>query len=279
MSATPQIRRRRRVAPGQVFLYLAAILITLFMLVPLYLLFAAAFSPQEDLISFPARFVPSKLSTDTLQFFFNATGVKDAAKMSVEVGIGALFLSILLGAPAGYAVARYSFPGRNILQMIILATRSFPVIVLSIPLAVTFITWHLFDKAPGVILIHTALALPTAVLITSSVFYGIPRDLEEAAMTLGCSAITAFFRVSLPMALPGLAAASLFTFILSWNEVFAATILTSQNRTLPALVLTDLNAAPPQYRFAGGFLLIAPSLVFIFIIRRYLVSSWGTVTK
>jgi multiple sugar transport system permease protein len=123
------------------------------------------------------------------------------------------------------------------------------------------------------------MSLPTTVLITGSVFYSVPRDLEEAALTLGCSPLGAFRRISLPMALPGLAAASLFTFVLSWNEVFAAAILTVQHRTLPAQILSTLNDSPLPYRFAGGFMLIAPSLVFIFIIRRYLVSSWGRVTR
>ena len=84
--------------------------------------------------------------------------------------------------------------------------------------------------------------------------------------------------MALPLALPGLAAASIFTFVLSWNEVFAATILTVANRTLPAQVFSSLSDSPLPYRFAGGFALIVPSLVFIFFIRRYLFNMWGRVT-
>jgi multiple sugar transport system permease protein len=271
--------RRRRWAWKSVLLHAAAILLTVFMLAPLWLIFIAAFSPQNDVYAFPKSLYPAHFSTDTLSFFLNSSGVKPSFKNSVEVGIGTLLLALLLGAPAGYAIARFSFPGQNLLQLVILATRSFPALVLSIPLAVSFLTWGLFDTVQGVALVHTAFALPTTVLITSAVFYGVPRDLEEAALTLGCTPLGAFGRISLPMALPGLAAAALFTFVLSWNEVFAATILTQQNRTLPAQVLSTLGEAPLQYQFAGGFMMIVPSLVFIFIIRRYLVSSWGTVTK
>lgn len=270
---------KRRFSWSRSLIFIAACLITAFMLLPIWLIFVASFSPQADVYSFPKPFVPIHFSAGTMTFFLNSTGVLPSARNSVIVGVGALFLALIVGAPAGYAVSRYSFPGRNVLQLLILATRSFPVIVLSIPLAVTFLTWHLYDTNQGVILVHTAMALPTTVLITGSVFYAVPRDLEEAAMTLGCSPIGAFRRIALPMALPGLAAASLFTFVLSWNEVFAASILTLQNHTLPAQVLSTLNDAPLPYRFAGGFMLIAPSLVFIFLIRRYLVSSWGRVTK
>jgi multiple sugar transport system permease protein len=116
-------------------------------------------------------------------------------------------------------------------------------------------------------------------LITSSIFLAVPYDLEEAAWTLGCTPMGAFMRIALPLAIPGIAAASIFTFVLSWNEVFAASILTVQNRTLPAQVLASLSQSPLPYRFAGGFVLIVPSMVFIFIIRRYLLNMWGRVIK
>ena len=89
----------------------------------------------------------------------------------------------------------------------------------------------------GVSIAHTALALPFVVLTTASVFAGVSPELEEAAMTLGCSRATAFVKVALPLALPGLAASAIFVFIISWNEVFAASLLTLRHRTLPAEVL------------------------------------------
>jgi multiple sugar transport system permease protein len=198
---------------------------------------------------------------------------------SVAVALLTLVLSLVIGAPAGYAVARFTFPGRDAFKVLILTTRAFPIVILSIPLAVIFIQWNLYDTLIAVALVHTALALPFTILVTSSIFIGVPRDLEEAALTLGCNGLQAFLRVVLPLALPGLAAAAIFTFVLSWNEVFAATILTLRNRTLPAHVLTVLNESPLPFRFAGGFFMIAPALVFIFIIRRYLLNLWGRVVK
>jgi multiple sugar transport system permease protein len=107
----------------------------------------------------------------------------------------------------------------------------------------------------------------------------VPRDLEEAARTLGCTPVGAFVKVVLPLALPGLAAAAIFTFVLSWNEVFAAVILTLRQRTLPALVLAALNTSPLPFRFAAAWFMLAPSLVVIFIIRRYLLGLWGRVAR
>jgi multiple sugar transport system permease protein len=161
----------------------------------------------------------------------------------------------------------------------VLSTRAFPIVILAIPLAVTYLRIGLDDTVLGVALMHTALALPFTVLITSSIFVSVPRELEEAAQTLGCNPLQAFLRVSLPLALPGLAAAAIFTWVLSWNDVFAATILTLRNPTLPAKILTALTQSPIYYQFAAGFVMLVPSLVVIFFIRRYLLGLWGRVVK
>lgn len=281
MSLTLEARRRRagRYHLNRALLYLLAVLLTLFILLPIYLITIAAFSPRAAVYTFPKPFVPSELSSETLRFFLGSTGVARAFRNSLIVGVATVLLSLVIGAPAGYALARFVFPGRDSFKLLILSTRAFPIVILSIPLAVMFIDWRIYDTILAVVLAHTALALPTTVLVTSSIFLGVPRELEEAAETLGCTPLGAFWRVVLPLALPGLAAAAIFTFVLSWNEVFAATILTVRNRTLPAHVLGVLNDSPLPFQFAGGFALVVPSLVFIFFMRRYLLNMWGRVTK
>ena len=269
----------RRSPPKRWNLYVAAVAISLFILIPIYLIAVAAFTPRAVLNGFPKPLFPVAVSTDTMQAFLSSRGVGQSVVNSLLVGIITLVLSTVLGAPAGYALARFAFRGRDSFQLLILMTRAFPIAILAVPLTVTFINWNLYDTLWAVALVHTALALPTTVLITASVFVAVPVDLEEAALTLGCTPIGAFTRVAMPLALPGLAAASIFTFVLSWNEVFASVILTVQNRTLPAQVLTQLDNSPLAYKFAGGFALIVPALIFIFFIRRYLFNMWGRIVR
>jgi multiple sugar transport system permease protein len=275
--APAAVRRRpsRRRALRRALFYLVAGLLALWVLAPIYLITVTTFSEQLDVYEYPKRLVPDPLSTDTLSFFVGSTGVTDALVNSVVVALITLALSTAIGAPAGYAIARYVFPGRDVYQWAILSTRAFPVVILSIPLAVTFLNWGIYDTVFAVALMHTALALPFTVLITSSVFFSIPREYEEAAKIHGATPLAAFVRVVLPLALPGLAAASIFTLVLSWNEVFAAVILTVEDRTLPAHVLSLLTQSPLPFRFAAAWFMLAPALVFIFVIRRYLLGLWG----
>jgi multiple sugar transport system permease protein len=259
--------------------YVAATILALFVLVPIYLIAVSAFTPRELAFDFPRSIIPSELSTDTILFFLNASGVIDAFWRSVQVAVITLVLALAIGAPAGYALARYVFRGRSSYRLVILSTRAFPIVILAIPLAVTYRLWGIDDTVIGVALMHTALALPFTVLITSSVFLSVPRELEEAAQTLGCNPLQAFMRVSLPLALPGLAAAAIFTWVLSWNDVFAAVILTLRNPTLPAQILNALTQSPIYFQFAAGFVMLVPSLVVIFVIRKYLLGLWGRVVK
>ena len=214
---------------------------------------------HEDAYTYPKELLPRDLSTETMSFFIHFGGVLDALQRSVIVALVTLVLSLAIGTPAGYALARFAFRGADTLRLSVVGTRAFPIVILSIPLAVIFIRWGIDDTVLGVSIAHTALALPFVVLTTASVFAGVSPELEEAAMTLGCSRAKAFVKVALPLALPGLAASAIFVFIVSWNEVFAASLLTLRHRTLPAEVLSLLEGAPLNFRFAGGFFLMAPS--------------------
>jgi len=273
---TAPLRRLRR---RRALLQVACIAVTLFMGFPVYLITLAAFSSRQTLNAFPKSLLPSAISTETLNAFLSSTGVLPAFLNSVAIGIGTLALALLIGAPAGYAIARFVFRGRESYQLLLLMTRALPIVVLSIPLAQVFLTAGLYDSVLAVVLVHAALSLPTTILITASVFVSVPRDVEEAAQLFGCTRFEAFRRVVVPMALPGIAAAAIFTFVLSWNEVLAAAVLTLNNRTLPAQVLTSLSDSPLAFRFAGGFALVVPALLFILLMRRYLLNMWGSTIR
>ncbi len=256
-------------------IYGFATLLAVCWLVPVYLISISAFSTRKAVNSWPKSWWLSEFSLDTLQFFTNFTGVWQAVGNSVIVALITMVLAIVLGAPAGYALARFDFKGQTVYRLLIVMTRAFPIAILALPLVTRFISLGLYDTHLGVALVHTALALPFSILVSSSLFMGIPRELEEAAWTLGCNKWQAFMRIVMPLALPGMAATMIFSFVVSWNEVFSASVLTLNNRTLTAFLFAGLEESPLHFRFAGGFFLILPSLVFIFVVRKYLFSMWG----
>jgi multiple sugar transport system permease protein len=269
--------RRRRV--NRALTYAVAVLIALWILLPIVLIAGMAFSTVAAVRAFPKSLFPSPISVETMDFFLNSQGVLGSTGRSIVVALVTVVISTLVAAPAGYAISRYIFPGRDLFRLAILAVRAFPMVILAVPLAVMFIQLHMRDSLFSLSLLHTALTLPTTILVIGSVFASVPRELEEAAMIFGCSPLQAFLRIVLPLALPGVAASAIFTFVMSWNEVFAAVILTIRNRTLPAQILTTLGTSPLEYKFAGSFFMLVPAVVFIFFIRKYLFNMWGQITK
>jgi multiple sugar transport system permease protein len=283
--ATPEVKaihrrmqRRRMISRG--LTYLVAILLSLWILIPIYFIGSMALTTTAVVRSYPKGVLPFiPFSFDTMRFFLNSEGIISGTINSVIVAVITLLLSTIIAAPAGYALSRFVFRGRDAFRLMILAVRAFPIVILAIPLAVVFISLGMYDSVYSLALMHTALTLPTTILVIGSVFASVPYTLEEAAQVYGCTPFQAFRHVVLPLVLPGIAAAAIFTFVMSWNEVFAASVLTIQNRTLPAQVLTALPYSPEPYKFAGGFFMLIPSMIFIFFIRRYLFNMWGQVSK
>ncbi|WP_395667304.1 carbohydrate ABC transporter permease [Rhodoferax sp.] len=257
------------------FVTASALLVSVCWLIPIVLIGLSAFMPREAVSAWPKSLWPSEFSLDTMRFFVTYAGVWQSVLNSVVVAALTMVFAVVLGAPAGYALARYDFKGQTAYRLLIVMTRAFPLAILALPLVTRFISVGLYDTHLGVALVHTALALPFSILVSSSLFMGIPRELEEAAWTLGCNRVQAFLKVVLPLALPGMAATMVFSFVISWNEVFSASVLTLNNRTLTAFLFASLEESPLHFRFAGGFFLILPSMLFIFVVRKYLFSMWG----
>ncbi len=264
-------QRQRR---NRLVLLTGATFACLWVALPIYFLLVNALSTPEAVNSFPKKWLPG-VDMGSIQYLLDYDGVLKSLLNSLAVALLTMVGAISLGAPAGYALARYEFKGKNGFRMLIMLTRAFPLPLLALPLTVYFIRLGIDDSLVGLALVHTMLALPFSVLITYSLFSGIPVELEEAAWVFGCNKFQAFRRVVLPLAFPGMVASAVFAFIISWNEVFAASVLTVQNRTLTALLLQSLDYAPLHLKFAGGALLVLPAAIFMFLIRKHMFAMWG----
>jgi multiple sugar transport system permease protein len=153
----------------------------------------------------------------------------------------------------------------------------FPPIFLGIPLFVIFSSLKLTNSFVGLVLAHTTFALPFLLWMLRDFFLAIPRELEEAALVDGCSRPGALRRVVLPLARPGLIAAGIFAFILSWNDyVYALILMTSESRktiTVGLSLFVESTTIEPGLMTAGGVLVTVPVLVLFMFVQRYLVQG------
>lgn len=212
--------------------------------------------------------------------FFSVTNDAAAALInSITAALWTILISVTLGSMAGYAIARYRFRGRSQANVMMLVVRMFPVVAISIPMAVILIEYGLFDSMLGLAVIYSIPNIALTAWITNSIFLGISVELEEASQVFGAGKWQTFFRITLPLALPGLAASSMYAFLAAWNDTITALVLTNRNQTLSLMIYKALGGSDAQFQIAaaGSIILILPALVFTFIIKNYIGQMWGEV--
>jgi len=267
----------------QTIFYTLIFIVVSWVLIPLIISALYAFASSSEYYN-PNRIIPHSFTVSHIKTVLITLGALKGIKNSILVALLTITISFILGVPAGYSLAKFVFPLRDSIKLSIVGLKVFPLAIMAVPLVKLYIRLRLIDTLLGVALAHTVIALPYVIFITSSIFVGIPKEYEEAAMVFGLTRFGSFLRITLPLALPGLAAAAMFTFVMSWNEVFMAAVLTLHNRTLPAQILSLLagatgGATPAYYKFAAAFIMILPAMLFVFFARKYLITMWGISLK
>ena len=270
ISPTPVRRRGHR---GRMLRRLAvqvfAIVLLVVTLAPLLWMVQMSFHPSTDVLSLSLVHPTFENYAALWTGRFPASFGNSLLASSVSTG-----LALLVGAPAAYSLSRWRFRARRKLALWILATRMAPPIAFTIPFFLAYRYLHLFDTVTGLIVIYLTFNVPLVVWTMSTFFESVPRSLEEAAWTDGCDIWQAFWRITLPLSVPGLAATTILCFILSWNDFFFALILTRTNAVTAPVAITNFL----QYEgwewgkiAASGTLVMLPVLAFTLLVRKYLV--------
>jgi len=193
---------------------------------------------------------------------------------SLIIALSATFFGLLIGAPASYVLARHKFRGDSKVAFWILATRFTPPIAMLIPFFVIFFRLGLLGTHVGLIIAHVGINLAMIVWILRGFFQDLPRDLEEAAFIDGAGRFESFRRVILPLALPGIAAVGILTFLSSWNEFLFSMVLGSNSvMTVPVGIYAYIGFEQIEWGklSAAATLMLAPVLIFIMLFQRQLV--------
>lgn len=267
-------RRQKALAAAIAYMTLAGL--TVICLFPLA--WVAGISLKTRLQTFTKP--PLLIWQPTLDHYIAVLGKADfllAFLNSVIVSGGAVLLSLAIGVPASYAFARFPFRGRSFLFFSLLVVRMLPPVAVLVPMYVLLNKAGLINSRASVILAYTTFSLPLVVWIMRGYFEDLPRELEESAWVDGASRYTAFIRVVLPLARPGMVAATILSLLTAWNDfLFAAVLTNNDTRTLPVLMAaysggdTGIDWGPMA---ASGVLVVLPVILFGFAAQRHLVSG------
>lgn len=236
----------------------------------------AAVSPDTPLIP-PI----SDMTLDPFRTVWTGYAMTIFYRNSVIVALAATLISITLSIPGAYAFARLDFPGRQVLFYSAVFTIMFPWIVLTIPVYEIFFNLGLVNTLTGIIIALAIFTLPQNIWLLQGFFrQGIPANIEEAALIDGNTEITAFLRIVLPLSMPAIAAAALFSFLIGWNNFFWVFILTSDENVRTATVAIHFILGSDVLRewnilMASVVYLVAPPVIFYGLSQRYVGEGLG----
>ena len=283
MSATVKVAegRRRSINWGKIGWAVMLILAIIVILFPIYIMFKTSLADRASIVTggrYPEPLWPFEPNLDQFGVLFGKKDFITSGLFSLWVALMSVAFALLLGTPAAFALARFKFPGMAALGLVIIGIRLFPDIASAIPVAEWFMKPPLvyIPALIQVAMAHALVSAPYVVYICQGVFETIPKDLEEQAEIMGASKLQAFINVVIPVALPGMAAAAIYTFLLSWNEFIFAYYLLFQStaNTLPVYMMRLLTWTPQRnYLAALAVVLSLPVILFTFLVQRYMIAG------
>ena len=251
--------------------------VSLLFLFPYIRMLFTAVTPADEVYKIPADYAPSGFEWQNFITVWDSAPILQYLINTLIIAGAATLLVLVVSVPAAYYLARFRFRTRNLVLLLVLATQMFAPTSMVIGIYREMITLGLVNTYLALILVNAGFYLAFSVWILSGFFASIPYEVEEAAMIDGCSKISVLWRITLPLSLPGLVTAIIFTFITAWNEFVVALTLTSSPDIRPLTVgitnFIGLYEVQWHYVFATSLIAIVP-VVFLFIaIEKWLVSG------
>jgi multiple sugar transport system permease protein len=264
---------------SRALLWIALTLFTVWTLAPIVWAVITSLYPTSALTSTPMDLSLDRLTLKSFAASFSGRGPDLLAAMgnSLIVAVASSCLGVIIGAPAGYALANLGIRRSGFILMAVLASQMFPAIVLVIPLFVVLAGMQLVGTYAALIVVHLTFIVPVVIWVTKGFFEAIPPQLEKSAAIDGASMWNTFRLIVLPLAAPSIFAVGVFAFIESWNEFFFAIILTSSHTKTVPITIAEFSG---QFQTLYGEMMAAsvissiPVVLLAIVFRRYLVEGF-----
>lgn len=273
------MRKIKSLSSRQLAIYGCALVLVIFAAFPFFWMISTAFKPLREIFAYPPYFFPKDSTLANFVRLFEQTRFLTYFKNSVIVSTSAVVFTMIIATAGAYSLTRFRYYGRERIASLILFTYMFAPIMIIIPFYVLIRKIGIANTHFALIMAYTAFCLPFNIWLLKAFFQSIPIVLEEAALTDGAGRIQAIIHVVFPLALPGIIATGIFTFILAWNDyIFVRILITSDELKTLSVGIADLyNATVIDWGMimSGGMMITIPVLVFFTFIQRNLIAGWG----
>jgi ABC-type glycerol-3-phosphate transport system permease component len=262
---------------SRILVYAVYLVLMILVLIPVLWIITTSFKTPIQIFSFPPKWIPSPPTMENYLAIFQRTQIPLQVINSAIVGVTSIVITILISSLAAYGFSRYNFRGKNVVFLILIGFQLLPVTINIVPYYFLAVRLNLLNTYGILILIFTSLRIPICTLILKGFFDTIPVSIEEAGIIDGLSRVAVLFRIVFPISLPGLASASLLTFIFTWNQFLLPLILNSRPEmslaTVGVFQLSTDEALSWDLISAGTFISILPLLVLFLLTQRLFISG------
>jgi multiple sugar transport system permease protein len=244
---------------------------------PILWMLISSFKTNTEIFAYPPQLITQGFSLDAYTGVFTDPSKLRFFLNSYIVAISVTLLTLLISILAAYAFSRYEFRGKSAMNIVIIGVQAVPPITLLIPYFSLIVALGLYNSYLGLILTYMVFTVPYAVILMTSYFNTLPRELDEAVKVDGAGPLTALFRILVPVAMPGIVSVGVYTFMIAWNEyLFALTLTqTTEMRTLPIGIqlLLGQNSQNWAQLMSMSLLGMIPVLVLFLIFQRWFIGG------
>ena len=260
--------------------HLVLIVFTLFAVVPIIWVVLTSLKTESEVFSGQLRILPLSPTLDNFGELLSRGDFLGWAVNSIFVAVITTIVGVFLASTCAYALSRFRFRGRSASLYVFLVAQMFPGVILLVALYQIFTSLGLLDTPWALVLAYSTISIPFCILMLKGFFDTIPWELEEAARVDGVGVFGSFWRIVIPLSIPGIAVTAFYSFITAWNEfLFARSFLTSREQlTLPVGTATFVDAfnQPWALLSAASVLISVPVIIFFYAAQRYLLSGLTT---
>jgi ABC-type glycerol-3-phosphate transport system permease component len=265
-----------------IVLTVAAVLVVFVIVFPFLWMLISSFKDPENFLSLKlSEAVPHALHVGSYRLALGRTSLLHWIWNSFLVATITTIISLLVCAPAAYALARLRFRGRGLTSTFLVGSYAVPSITLVVPMFVVLVKLNLNDTYVGLILVHASFTIPFATWVLTDFYRSIPVDLEAAGYVDGASVVRVLWHIVLPLSIPGLLAAGAYAFILSWNDFLFALVIMNSNAHFTAPVginayFTGQNITQEVWAelMAASVLVTLPSVLLFGFFQRYIAAGY-----
>lgn len=262
----------------EIYLNIAAIIVGIIFLFPLFWMLSCSFKMEAEIFKTPPSLLPSRFylqpyldqisgQRNMFRLFFNST----------VISVSTMLISIILSSLAAYGLARFNFRGKKLLILSFLITQMLPSTLILTPLFIIFNKLNFYNTYLAPICADATLAIPFSVLMLRTYFLSIPKELDDSARVDGCNALTAFWKIMLPIAYPGVIVVAIFSFLFAWGDlIYANTFMNNQSlMPLTAGIYNFIGQYGISWNrvMAFGVVTVFPVVILFIFMQKYIVSG------